>query len=248
MPLLRARTRPPARSELEQKNLVNLPGPAGLRPLPEVAAGEQSCLVIVGAEIRGARMRNVDRDERNVRFEVLRGDRRGHGLVGLKFDDEVDFLLDEMLGVAQRNLRLIAVIHDDQLEALTLGRPHQPGVHFAREGAVLTLGRVTDAEALVGANLDNETIMPFVDLLDEPALVERVQEPEAHALAVSGSLDDVAQAQHVAWRVERLENLRGVHQRLHDVRIAGFGRHRMCGIVEQTITCCPRLCDRPRRT
>ena len=125
--------------ELEQQNLVDLTGPAGLRPLAQIAAGEQPRLIIVGAEVRRARMRNVDGDERNVRFEILRRDRWRHGFVGLKLDDEVDLLLDEMLGVAQRNLRLIAVIDDDQLETLALGGPYKPGMHLTRERAVLAL-------------------------------------------------------------------------------------------------------------
>ncbi len=212
--------------ELEQQHLVDLRRPAGLRPLAEVAAREQPGLIVVGAEVRRTRMRDVDGDERHARLEVLRRDGRSDRLVGLKLDDEIDLLLDEQLGVAQRDLGLIAVVDDDHLEPFALGRHQQPRMHLAGKRAVLPLRRIPDPEAPVRSNLDHQAIVPFVDLVDEAALMEGVQQPEAHPLAVSRALDDVAQTQDITRRVERLEDFRGVDQRLYDVRVVRSGRHR----------------------
>ena len=76
-------------------------------------------------------MRNVDGDERDVGFAVLRGDRRRHRLVGLKLDHEIHAVADQELGVLQRDLRLVAVVDDDDVDALAFGGTHQAVVHFA---------------------------------------------------------------------------------------------------------------------
>ena len=52
-------------------------------------------------------------------------------------------------------------------------------------------------------------------------MMQRVQQAKTHSFAEAGPLDDVAQAQHLAGRLERVQNLRGVHQRLDDVRSEG---------------------------
>ena len=44
-------------------------------------------------------MRDVDGDEGDVRFEILRCDRRSDGLVGLELDDQVDSFADQVFGI-----------------------------------------------------------------------------------------------------------------------------------------------------
>ena len=58
---------------------------------------------------------------------------------------------------------------------------------------------------LTGCNLLRSGANEYNDLV---ALVQGVQEPEAHALAITGPLDNVAQAQYITGWIERLENLR----------------------------------------
>ena len=89
-------------------------------------------------------MGDVDGDKRDVGLEVLRCDGGRDGLVGLELDDEIDVLADELLGVAERDLRLIAVADDDELDVLALGRPQQARVDLAGERAVLPLGAVAE--------------------------------------------------------------------------------------------------------
>ena len=50
------------------------------------------------------------RDQRDVRLAVLGGDDRRDVLVGLELDDEVDLLAHEDVGVALRDLRVVAVV------------------------------------------------------------------------------------------------------------------------------------------
>ena len=62
-------------------------------------------------------MRNLDGDHRDVRVAVLGGDDRRDLLVGLELDDQIDALAHEHVGVALRNLRVVAVVDRDQLHA-----------------------------------------------------------------------------------------------------------------------------------
>ena len=207
--------------ELENQDLVDLPVPARVRVLAQIAAAEQPGLVVVGAEVRRARVRDVDRDQRNARFEILRCDGGRDRFVGLKFDDEIDLFLDQVLRVAQRHLRLIPVVDDDQLEALAFGGAKQPGVHLAGKRAVLPLRRVPDAEPLSRPDHRHEAVMLVVDLLHEPAVMQRVEQAKAHPLSEPGALHDIAQAEIFAGRLERLQNRGGMHQRLHEIAVVG---------------------------
>ena len=104
--------------ERDQHDLVDVRVPVLLRPPAEVPAADQPGLVVVGAEIGRARMRHLDRDQRNVGFAVLRRDDRRHVLVGLEFDDQVDFLPDQDVGVALGDFRVVAVVDADELDPL----------------------------------------------------------------------------------------------------------------------------------
>ena len=75
-------------------------------------------------------MRNLDGDQRDVRVPVLGRHNRGDLLVGLEFDDEVDVLAHEHIGVALGDLRIVAVVHANQLDTLGGGRALQAGRHF----------------------------------------------------------------------------------------------------------------------
>ena len=81
-----------------------------LRPAAEVPAADQPGLVVVGAEVGRARMRHLDRDQRNAGLAVLRRDDRRDVLVGLELDHEVDLLAHEHVGVALRDLGVVAVV------------------------------------------------------------------------------------------------------------------------------------------
>ena len=90
------RGRQRARScELDEQDLVDLAVPLLSRPPRQMTSGEQPGLVVVRAEIRGSRMRNVDGDQRDAGLLVLRGDSRGDGLVGLELDDQIDAIPDQ---------------------------------------------------------------------------------------------------------------------------------------------------------
>ena len=90
-------------------------------------------------------MRDLDRDERDVRFAVLRRDDRRDVLVGLELDHQVDFLSHQHVGVALRNLRAVAVVDRDELDALRGRRALQTVGDFLGELVVGALRRVTEA-------------------------------------------------------------------------------------------------------
>ena len=180
----RART-----AEFEQQHLVHAPLQPALGPLSQVTPCKESGLVIVRAKIGRFGMRHVDGDQRNVRFEVLRRDRRRNGLVGLELDDEIDALANEVLGIAQGDLGLVAVVDNDQLDVLAVGRTLEAAEHLAGKGGVLALGGIPDPVPSPAAHLRGEPVAGRIDLLDQAHVVERVQETEAQPLAQAGALD-----------------------------------------------------------
>ena len=104
--------------QCHEHDLVDdLSAPMLLRPSTEVTPADQARFVIVRAEVRRARMWNLDRDQRDVRFAILGGDDRRNLLVGLEFDDEVDALAHENVGVALRDPRAVAVVDANELDA-----------------------------------------------------------------------------------------------------------------------------------
>ena len=113
--------------ERDQHDLVDVGMPVLLRPSSEIAAADQPGLVVVRAEVGRARVRHFDRDQRDVRFAVLGRDDRRDVLVGLELDDQIDLFAHEDVGVALRDLRVVAVVDRDELDALRGGGALEAG-------------------------------------------------------------------------------------------------------------------------
>ena len=165
-------------------------------------------------------MGDVDGDEGDVGVEVFGGDGRRDGLVDLELDGQIDALADEVLGVAKCDLGLVAIVDDDELDVLTFGRPLEAAQDLPHERAVLVLGGVTDSITTATPYLGGQAIAVGIGLLEEPAMVKRVQEPEAHPLAEACALHDVAKAKRLARRLEGTEYLRRAQHRADEVRFA----------------------------
>ena len=71
-------------------------------------------------------MGDLDRDQGDVRLAVLRRDNRRHLFVGLELDDEIDLLTHEHVGVALRDLRVVAVVDANELDPFGRRRALQP--------------------------------------------------------------------------------------------------------------------------
>ena len=151
------------------------------------------------------------------------GDSRGDGLVGLELDDQIDAIPDQKLGVLDRDLRLIAVVDDDELDVLTLGGVHQPRMNLARERAVLPLRAIPDPVFLPPSRLGGQPVAIVLDLLDEPAVPQRVEQPEAHPLAEACPLHDIAQPQALTRVLEGQQDLGRVDERLDEVGVVSRG-------------------------
>src|SRR5262245_58863559 len=115
-----------------------------LRPETQVPSREQSSLIVVGSEVRCTRMRNVDGDERDAGLQVGRSDRRRNRFVRLELDHEVNSLPNEVLGISQGYLGLVAIVQDDQLDVFAVGRSLQAREDLAREGRTLALRRISN--------------------------------------------------------------------------------------------------------
>ena len=73
--------------------------------------------VVVDAEEGGVRMRNVDGNEGDVGGGDLVGDHGGDVLLDLELDDEVDGGADELFGVEQSGLGVVAIVEDEEVDA-----------------------------------------------------------------------------------------------------------------------------------
>ena len=203
--------------EFDDEELVHFAVPVAFGPAAEVVAAHESGLIVIGAEVGCAGVRDVDRDEWNVGLEVFSGDVGGDDLIGLKFDGEVDFLADEVIGAAQGDLGLVAVVDGDEFDLFALGGALEAAGNFAIKGGVLALCRVADAVEAAAAHFGGEAVAVFADAVEKTALVERVEQAETHALVEASAGDDVAKAQDFAGGLEGLEHTRGVDERFYHV-------------------------------
>src|SRR6202011_3869777 len=78
-------------------------------------------------------MWDLNRNYRDVGFQELRSDDRRYALIGLIFEHEVDVLADEQIGVAQRFLRAVSIVHNYEANLFAGGNPLETGSHFAAE-------------------------------------------------------------------------------------------------------------------
>ncbi len=172
-------------------------------------------------------MRHVHGDEGNAGLEIFRRDRRRDGLIGLELHDQIDLLANQPIHVAKRDLRTAPVVEHDELDVLGSGRPHETGLHLPLKRTVVAERGVSHPKALRSLQVGQQPIPALVDFFNEVAVTQRVQQPEAEALAEPRALDDVAQAQRLAARLKRPEDFGGMDDRLNNVRLAnGFGHER----------------------
>src|SRR6185437_11050614 len=97
----------------EQQHLLYIGTPNTRRPLAQAASGHSASLVVVGSEVNRARMRNIDRDKRNVRVGKFSGHLGGHFEIDLRIDHEVDLLVDKALCVDQGGLRAKVIVENE---------------------------------------------------------------------------------------------------------------------------------------
>ena len=207
--------------DLDHENLIGFALPVFERPAAEVASADESGFVIVGAEIGGAGMRDIDGDHGNARLQKLARDGGGHRLVGLEFDDEVDLFADQLIGVAVGGAGIVAIVENDELDAGGLRGPDQSGSHFAGERGILALGGVAQPIAAIRAQVGKDAVLILADFFQEAAHVQGVEKAEAGDLVEAGPGHHVAQAEHLAFGAEGGKNLGGVDQGLHDVARVG---------------------------
>ena len=140
-------------------------------------------------------------------------------LIGLELDHQVHLLFDQVVRAAQRDLRLVAVVHHDQFHVLALGGAHQAVAHLAVERGVLPLGRVPDAVEPPAPHLARQPVVILADLVQEAALVQRIEQAETHALVEARARHHIAQSQHIAGRLKCLQHARSMHQALHQIPV-----------------------------
>src|SRR5260221_171741 len=210
--------------QLEENELLGLSVPGLACPPPERLAADEPRLVVVRTEVSCARMRNLDRDHRNLRFEKVRSDDGGHSLISLEFQNQVDALAHQQIGVAQRFTRAVAVVDRDQMDLLASGGALQAGGHLPR-GLRIGLGREAQAEGARQQRPDTAAIDSLADALHEAPAREAVQQPEDGSLAELSALDQLGQADRLALMMECFQNIARPD---HRIRVASVSLHLGC--------------------
>src|SRR5260370_14553646 len=89
---------------------MHFPIPVLFCPASEMAAADQAGLVVVGAEIRCAGMRDVDGDDGELSPQILGGNGGSHCLVSLELDDQMHLLSNQPVCIAQSHPGLVSII------------------------------------------------------------------------------------------------------------------------------------------
>ena len=142
----------------------------------------KSRFVVVGAEIGGAGMRDLDGNQRNVGFAVLGRDNRRDVFVGLELDDEIHLLADQDIGVPLRDL---ARCSGCRRRSARCPRPAPRAAGPSKSPSRTdsrSLGGVAEAVELLLERPQAGAIEVLADLLDHAAPFERVEQAEHHAL------------------------------------------------------------------
>ena len=206
--------------ERDQHDLVDAGMPVLLRPFAEMAAANQPGFVVVRAEIGGAGMRHFDRDERDVGLAILGRHNRRDVLVGLELNHEIDFFAHQDIRVPLRDLRVVPVVHRDQLDPFLRRGALQAGRDLLRELIIGALRRVAEPERLLFERPQVRTIQILAYLLDHAAALERVQQAERHTLRQPAPCRHLTERQRLAGGPERRQEARRVDDGLDQVAVA----------------------------
>ncbi|NTV84126.1 MAG: hypothetical protein HGA23_07490, partial [Bacteroidales bacterium] len=85
--------------------------------------------------------------------------------------------------VAHGHLRVVLIADLDQLDVRLFGGPDEPGVHHPQPAVLHGLVGVANPVAPAPRVARHETVAVDVDLFDDPAVAQRVEQPEAQVLA-----------------------------------------------------------------
>ena len=109
----------------------------------------------------------------------------------MKFDHQFDLLANQAFRVPQRDFGIVPVVHNQQFRFGDLGRRYQSLLHLPWKRGILSLCRVSDAMLPVRADFRQQPVLITPEFLQEPAGVERKQQPETHSFVEAGARDDV---------------------------------------------------------
>ena len=168
--------------QLKQDDLVQFRVPVFLYPSAEVTPGNQTSLVVVRAVVGGARMRNINCNQRNASFAVLCCDNWGDILVGLKLDDQVHFFADQEVCIVLRDLRAVAVIEGNQFNPLRNRRSLQADGNLPGKLIVGSLCGIPEAIQFLLPRPKARLIEVLPYLFHHAAFLERIEQPKHHRL------------------------------------------------------------------
>jgi hypothetical protein len=198
--------------------LIDLAGPVVAGPAAEGLAADEASLVVVGAEVAGAGVGDLDGDDGGVGFEELGGDDGGDALVGLEFEDKVDAFLDEDVGVAESFAGGVAVVDGDEVEMFASGGYLHRFHDLAGELGV-SLGGEADAEGLGGDRAEAVAIDSGAGTLQQAAVDKSAEEAKDGCLGQAGAFDDLGELELFAKVAEGLEHFAGAEDGLGFVAI-----------------------------
>src|SRR5207244_616459 len=119
--------------------------------------------------------------------------------------------------IAERDLRAVPVVDRNQLHAFIRRGALQAVRDVLGELIIRALGRVAESEELLAKRSDTRSVQVLADLVDQAAALERVEQPERHALREPAARRDFAEREALARRPKCREEFRGVNYRLDEI-------------------------------
>ena len=164
--------------EFEHQDFIDFACPLGLRPFAEIPPTDQPGFEVVGAEIRGAGLRVVERDYRNMRLAVLAGHHGAEVLVDLVLDHQIHPITNELLNITERHCWLVAVVQDHQFDiAAPLGSDSNAVGRLPRKQRFDTGSTISDLPFRLPGTPVEETVLALTQFFHHSVSLERVQQP-----------------------------------------------------------------------
>src|SRR5437868_3284522 len=165
-------------------------------------------------------MRDINSNHRNAGLAIFGRHNGSDFFVGLKFDCEIDLLAHQKIGVSLRNFRAVSVVQRDEFDTFSSSRSLQTLRYLSRELVIRALGCVTKSVESLLPRSHAGLVQILPNLIDHPTLLKRVEQTKHHGFWQTAARGNLLQRQGFSGGMKCGQELRRVHDRLDEIRIA----------------------------
>lgn len=183
-----------------------------------MAASNQSGLAVVCAIENGLGIRNFKRDDGNRRSAEARGDLAGNARVRLRFDDQVEALAHEDIGVMQRHAGTILVVEHEKVDVRSGGAALQALGHSPAEAELGALHSITEAIPFLSERADAKPVLGSSHAGEQFAGDECGEHTQRSCLVQSGARHHIRETEAFGLVAEDFQDMAGSDQGLHNQR------------------------------